>query len=59
MALNAHGYERMTSTTILGDHEGFAALKARVLGLGYVLELNGSKGFAIPTQRQRRPPDQR
>jgi len=38
MALNAHGYERMSPRRSLGDPRGFAALKARVLGLGYVLD---------------------
>jgi hypothetical protein len=46
MALGAHGYERATSDVdLLLTREGLAALKARVLGLGYLEKSKGSKGL--------------
>ncbi len=46
MALNQHGYQRMTvDVDVLLTREGLAALKARALGLGYVEKFPGSKGL--------------
>jgi hypothetical protein len=46
LALNQHGYQRLTvDLDILLTREGLAALKARVLGLGYVERFPGSKGL--------------
>lgn len=46
MALNLHGYERMTSDVdILLTHEGLATFKQRHLGLGYLERFPGSKGI--------------
>ena len=46
LALNQHGYQRLTvDLDLLLTREGLAALKARVLGLGYVERFPGSKGL--------------
>jgi hypothetical protein len=46
MALNAHGYERVTSDVhVLLTREGLARFKAKFLGLGYVEKFPGSKGL--------------
>jgi hypothetical protein len=46
LALNQHGYERFTvDLDLLLTKEGLAALKAKVLGLGYVERFPGSKGM--------------
>jgi hypothetical protein len=46
MALNWYGYRRVTvDVDVLLTREGLAALKARVLGLGYVEKFSGSKGL--------------
>lgn len=46
MALGQHGYVRATTDVdVLLTREGLAALKARVLGLGYVEKFAGSKGL--------------
>jgi hypothetical protein len=46
MALNEYGYRRVTSDVdVLLTRDGLAALKARVLGLGYVDKFPGSKGL--------------
>lgn len=46
MALNEYGYRRATvDVDVLLTAAGLAALKARVLGLGYVEKFPGSKGL--------------
>jgi hypothetical protein len=46
MALNEHGYERVTKDVdVLLTRAGLAALKGRVLGLGYVEKFPGSRGM--------------
>ena len=46
MALNAHGYERVTKDVdVLLSAEGLAAFKARHLGRGYVEKFPGSRGM--------------
>ena len=46
MALNWYGYRRVTvDVDVLMTREGLAALKMRILGLGYVEKFPGSKGF--------------
>jgi hypothetical protein len=46
LALNQHGYQRLTvDLDLLLTREGLAALKRRVLGLGYVERFPGSKGL--------------
>src|SRR5688500_375479 len=46
MALNIHGYERMTSDVdVLLTRDGLAALKAAALGRGYLEKFPGSKGL--------------
>jgi hypothetical protein len=46
MALNEYGYQRVTTDVdVLLTREGLSALKARVLGLGYIEKFPGSKGF--------------
>lgn len=46
MALNAYGYERVTTDVdVLLTPEGLARFKARFLGLGYVEKFPGSKGL--------------
>jgi hypothetical protein len=46
MALNLHGYQRVTvDVDVLLTREGLAALKAAVVGLGYVEKFPGSKGL--------------
>ena len=46
LALNQHGYQRLTvDLDLLLTKAGLAALKARVLGLGYVERFPGSKGL--------------
>jgi hypothetical protein len=46
MALNEYGYQRVTTDVdVLLTPDGLAALKARVLGLGYVEKFPGSKGL--------------
>ena len=46
LALNQHGYQRLTvDLDLLLTREGLAALKARVLGLGYLEKFPGSKGM--------------
>ena len=46
MALNEYGYRRVTTDVdVLLTREGLAALKARVLGRGYVEKFAGSKGL--------------
>ena len=45
MALNAHGYERVTSdVNVLLTREGLAEFKEAYLGRGYVEKFPGSKG---------------
>lgn len=45
MALNAHGYERVTTDVdVLLTREGLAGLKRACLGRGYVEKFPGSKG---------------
>jgi hypothetical protein len=46
MALNAHGYERVTDDVdVLLTRDGLAELKRRFLGLGYTEQFAGSKGL--------------
>ncbi len=46
MALNAHGYERVTvDVDVILTREGLAAFKAARLGRGYVEKFPGSKGL--------------
>ncbi len=46
MALNAHGYRRVTTVVdLLLTREGLASFKARHLGLGWVENFPGSKGM--------------
>ncbi len=46
MALNAHGYQRVTTDVdVLLTREGLAAFKARHLGRGWVERFPGSKGM--------------
>lgn len=46
MALNAHGYRRVTNDVdVLLTREGLAAFKARRLGRGWVEKFPGSKGM--------------
>ena len=46
MALNAYGYERVTTDIdVILTAAGLAALKARKLGLGYVERFPGSRGL--------------
>ncbi len=46
LALSQHGYQRLTvDLDLLLTREGLATLKSRVLGLGYVERLAGSKGL--------------
>jgi hypothetical protein len=46
MALNEYGYARVTTDVdVLLTAEGLAALKARVLGRGYVEKFPGSRGL--------------
>jgi hypothetical protein len=46
MALNEYGYQRVTTDVdVLVTREGLAALKARVLGRGYLEKFPGSKGL--------------
>ncbi len=46
MALNAYGYQRMTTDVdLLLTREGLAAFKARRIGLGWVERFPGSKGM--------------
>jgi hypothetical protein len=46
LALNAHGYERVTvDIDLLLTREGLAAMKRRVLGRGWVEKFPGSKGI--------------
>ncbi|MFO0748530.1 MAG: hypothetical protein U1F43_23120 [Myxococcota bacterium] len=46
MAMNAHGYERVTKDIdLLMTPEGLAAFKKQNLGLGYLERFAGSKGF--------------
>ena len=46
LALNQHGYQRLTvDLDLLLTRDGLAALKARVLGPGYVERFPGSKGL--------------
>lgn len=46
MALNAHGYQRVTvDVDLLMTREGLAAFKARHLGRGWVERFPGSKGM--------------
>jgi hypothetical protein len=46
MALNWYGYRRVTvDVDVLMTREGLAALKSRILGLGYVEKFPGSKGL--------------
>jgi len=46
MALNAHGYRRVTTDVdVLLTREGLAAFKAKHLGLGWVERFPGSKGM--------------
>jgi hypothetical protein len=46
LALNAYGYQRATmDVDVLLTHEGLAALKQRVLGLGYAERVPGGRGL--------------
>jgi hypothetical protein len=46
MAMNAHGYRRVTTDVdVLLTREGLAAFKAKHLGLGWVERFPGSKGM--------------
>lgn len=46
MALNAYGYERVTTDVdVILTQEGLAALKAKKLGLGYLERFPGSRGL--------------
>ena len=46
MALNAYGYERVTTDVdVILTKEGLAALKAKKLGLGYLERFPGSRGL--------------
>lgn len=46
MALNAHGYERVTvDVDVILTREGLATFKAKRLGLGYAEKFPGSRGF--------------
>ena len=46
MALNRYGYRRVTTDVdVLLTAQGLAALKARIVGLGYVEKFRGSKGM--------------
>lgn len=46
MAMNAHGYRRVTTDVdVLLSREGLAAFKEKHLGLGWVERFPGSKGM--------------
>jgi hypothetical protein len=50
MALNAYGYERVTTDVdVLLTREGLARFKERFVGLGYVEKFPGSKGLRDAT----------